>query len=124
MKIAVVGLGLRLPGGVHDLDDLRRLLRDGADVIRPVPPDRWDPEAWGTPPAGGFLDELATFADADIDDGVTRSQRAGLFQLLDDGLRIRWAPAHVRVGPVGKTLGDGRRHRLIHRHRLRAIRMR
>ncbi|PRY32478.1 type I polyketide synthase [Umezawaea tangerina] len=41
--IAVVGMGVRLPGGVADTDDLWRLLVDGVDAVGPFPVDRgWD----------------------------------------------------------------------------------
>ena len=68
--IAIVGVGLRLPGGVHDLDSYRRLLVEGVDAVGEVPGDRWDVDAWydaeGAPGKmntreGGFLDDVATF---------------------------------------------------------------
>ncbi|MDB4970230.1 MAG: hypothetical protein JWN44_5919, partial [Myxococcales bacterium] len=69
--IAIVGIGLRLPGGVCDLDGLWRLLESGADATIAVPADRWDadafydedPEAQGKAYArrGGFLDRVDLF---------------------------------------------------------------
>ena len=68
--IPIVGVGLRLPGGVDDVDSYRRLLHDGVDAVREVPPDRWDVDAWydaeGRPGTmitreAGFLDDVATF---------------------------------------------------------------
>ena len=38
--IAIVGIGLRLPGGVVDLDSLWSLLEQGIDAVGPVPEDR------------------------------------------------------------------------------------
>src|SRR5690606_13410525 len=69
--IAIVGIGCRFPGGASDPDAFWRLLRDGVDAIREVPPDRWDIDAVydaqrGTPGKsysrwGGFLDRIDTF---------------------------------------------------------------
>ena len=69
--IAVVGVGLRFPGGVHDLSSYWALLRDGVDAIREIPADRWSADAlfdadidapgkmntrWG-----GFIDDVDRF---------------------------------------------------------------
>ena len=69
--VAVVGVGLRFPGGAHDASSFWRLLRDGIDAIREVPADRWsvdalydeDPDAPGkmTTRWGGFLDDVDRF---------------------------------------------------------------
>ncbi|MFF7645684.1 beta-ketoacyl synthase N-terminal-like domain-containing protein [Streptomyces canus] len=67
--VAVIGLGCRLPGGVHGPADYWRLLTDGVDAIGRVPEDRWrdftpfPPE--DAPPYGGYLDDIAGF-DADF----------------------------------------------------------
>jgi acyl transferase domain-containing protein len=63
--IAVVGMGLRLPGGVEDAEGLERLLWGGVDAIGDIPPDRWpmellfdaDPDVPGKMSTrfGGFL---------------------------------------------------------------------
>jgi acyl transferase domain-containing protein/acyl carrier protein len=42
--IAIVGVGLRMPGGVEDLDGLWRLLEAEVDTVAPVPRERWDVE--------------------------------------------------------------------------------
>ncbi len=69
--IAIVGFGLRLPGGVHDADSYWQLLHNGVDAIVPIPPDRWDLEAfYDADPdapgkmytrAGGFLETIDQF---------------------------------------------------------------
>jgi myxalamid-type polyketide synthase MxaE and MxaD len=68
--IAVVGLACRLPGAPNAAA-YWKLLRDGVDAIREVPPERWDADAYFDPnPAapgkmntrwGGFLDDVAGF---------------------------------------------------------------
>jgi acyl transferase domain-containing protein/aryl carrier-like protein len=69
--IAIVGAGLRFPGGVRDLASYWELLRSGRDAVVEVPPDRWDVDAWYDPDReapgkmdvreGGFLEDVATF---------------------------------------------------------------
>ncbi|WP_333738405.1 acyltransferase domain-containing protein [Streptomyces sp. IBSBF 2806] len=67
--VAVIGVGCRLPGGVHGPGDYWRLLTGGVDAIRRVPEDRWR-DFTAYPPAeaprhGGYLDDIAGF-DADF----------------------------------------------------------
>ncbi|MFT5460596.1 MAG: acyl transferase domain-containing protein [Myxococcota bacterium] len=55
--IAVVGLGVRMPGGANDPDALWRLLCGTEDAFVEVPPDRWDADAFPELPRwGAFLD--------------------------------------------------------------------
>ena len=69
--VAVIGLGMRFPGGVQDPEGLWRLLSDGVDAVTEVPPDRWslaeyydaDPDAPGKilTRCGGFLEDVDKF---------------------------------------------------------------
>ncbi|GAA5087566.1 hypothetical protein GCM10023259_101450 [Thermocatellispora tengchongensis] len=70
--IAIVGMGCRFPGGIHDPEGLWRLLSAGEDAITHLPGDRgWDldalydpdPEKTGTSYArsGGFVHDAAEF---------------------------------------------------------------
>ena len=69
--IAIVGMGCRFPGGVHDPESYWQLLLDGVDAIGPVPAGRWDTDALfdADPDApgklyvreGGFLDDIDRF---------------------------------------------------------------
>ncbi|MCA9491888.1 MAG: acyltransferase domain-containing protein, partial [Myxococcales bacterium] len=119
--VAVVGVGLRLPGGVADSGSLRTLLREGRDAIVPVPADRWDPVTWGTPPAGGFLPELARFDAAAF--GMTDREADELDPAQRLLLEVAWEGLeHAGLAPdrqagsrtgvyVGLSLSDyGRRH--------------
>ena len=47
--IAVVGIGLRFPGGASDLASFWQLLAEGKDAISEIPPDRWDRDAYFDP---------------------------------------------------------------------------
>ncbi|MFD9791591.1 SDR family NAD(P)-dependent oxidoreductase [Streptomyces sp. NPDC059070] len=73
--VAIVGVGLRLPGGVSSLDAFWHALADGIDLVSDqAPADRFDHSAFVNPAgqspgkaytsAGGYLDDIAGF-DAD-----------------------------------------------------------
>ncbi|WP_240799939.1 type I polyketide synthase [Streptomyces sp. A1277] len=62
--VAVVGVGMRLPGGNDSMDDLDAFLREGRSGIGPLPRDRWAgevDESLITAAAGGFLDAVDEF---------------------------------------------------------------
>jgi acyl transferase domain-containing protein len=69
--VAIVGAGLRFPGGVRDLAGLWELLRSARDAIAEIPRDRWDIGAFYDEDAdapgkmftrhGGFIDEADRF---------------------------------------------------------------
>jgi pimaricinolide synthase PimS1 len=69
--IAIVGIGLRTPGGVGDLEQLWHLLEDGEDTAGPIPAGRWDVDAHFDPDPeapghsyvrhGSFLDAIDQF---------------------------------------------------------------
>lgn len=67
--IAIIGMGCRLPGGVHDPEQLWTLLEHGVDAVTRVPADRWDPASNDADaPAGvdptpfaGLLDDVVGF---------------------------------------------------------------
>jgi thioester reductase-like protein len=50
--IAIIGLGLRFPGGASDPGSFWQLLREGRDAISEIPLDRWSPRAFYDPEAG------------------------------------------------------------------------
>lgn len=69
--IAVIGVGCRFPGGAVDAASFWRLLHDGVDAIREVPPDRWNIDEYYDPHPGvpgkmstrwgGFIDDVDKF---------------------------------------------------------------
>jgi acyl transferase domain-containing protein/SAM-dependent methyltransferase/acyl carrier protein len=69
--LAIIGIGCRFPGSVHDVASYWQLLRDGIDAISEVPPDRWDIDALFDPDPdapgkissryGGFLESVDGF---------------------------------------------------------------
>ncbi|MDH6120729.1 acyl transferase domain-containing protein/acyl carrier protein [Kitasatospora sp. GAS204A] len=76
--LAVVGVGLRLPGGIDDLDSYWAALESGRDLVRTRPPGRMAPFAdeWAElPHQGSFLDEVLGF-DADFFGISPREARA------------------------------------------------
>ena len=68
--VAIVGIGCRLPGDVHDPDGLWSVLMEGRECIVDIPGTRWDPARHGDP--------------AGKAPGRSYVQRAGL--LCDDSL--------------------------------------
>jgi len=69
--LAIVGMGCRLPGGANSPAALWDLLVRGVDAVTPIPPDRWngdaffdaDPDAPGkiATREGAFIDGIAEF---------------------------------------------------------------
>ena len=106
--IAIVGLGLRLPGGVVDLDSLWQVLKGGVDTIGPVPPSRWDAERffdadpdrpgtmWTT--QGGFLDRIDLFDAAFFGISPREAERMDPQQRLM--LELAWETLeHAGIAP-------------------------
>ncbi|WP_427918250.1 acyltransferase domain-containing protein [Streptomyces sp. cg40] len=105
--VAVIGVGCRLPGGVHGPDGYWQLLIDGVDAIRRVPEDRWGdftpfPPA-ETPLYGGYLDDIAGF-DADFfrisprEAAVMDPQQRILLEVVRETLDHAAVPAAALAG--------------------------
>ena len=110
--VAVIGLGCRFPGGADNPERLWRLLMDGRDAVRTVPPDRWQRRSGGDPLPGsaadllrgpgrwgGFLDDVARF------DAGFFGIAAGEARLMDPQqrllLEVAWdALAHAALDPA------------------------
>ncbi|MYS81514.1 type I polyketide synthase [Embleya scabrispora] len=114
--IAIVGIGLRLPGGAESPDEFDTFLRAGRSGIRTIPEDRWDVAALsarepdekgriGTH-SGGFLDRLDLF-DAPFFNISPKEAR-----YIDPQQRIvletAWqALEHAGIDPTPLRRGDG-----------------
>lgn len=96
--VAVIGTGLRFPGGAVDADSYWTVLTGGSDVLRGVPPDRWDVEEYydaraATPGStsariGGFLDHADRF-DHDFF-GLSRSEAEAMDPQQRLTLEVTW----------------------------------
>ncbi|MBN1479446.1 type I polyketide synthase [candidate division KSB1 bacterium] len=73
--IAIVGIGCRFPGGIHNPQDFWDLLCNGIDAVTEIPKDRWDIDVYFDPDPnqpgkmsvrhGAFLQDITGF-DADF----------------------------------------------------------
>lgn len=105
--VAVIGVGCRLPGGVHGPGDYWRLLTGGVDAIRRVPEDRWRDFGAFPPedalPYGGYLDDIAGF-DADFfrisprEAAVMDPQQRILLEVVHETLAHAAVPAASLAG--------------------------
>jgi len=77
--IAVIGIGCRLPGA-EGPEQFWKLLREGADAIGPVPPDRW-PSGEGTE-WGGFVENAGAFDHSHFSISVREAERMDVQQRL------------------------------------------
>jgi acyl transferase domain-containing protein len=119
--IANVGIGCRFPGGVTDAASFWRLLDEGRNAIRGVPPDRWNLARYyhgdGTAPGsmatrwGGFVDTLQDFDAAFW--GIAPREALRMDPQQRWLLEVAWeaiedggiAPASLRGGRVGVFVG-------------------
>jgi len=71
MKIAVVGIAFRLPGGICDEQTFWQVLENGMDVVTEIPSQRWGKDCYGHPKrkepgksvtwSAGVLDQVEAF---------------------------------------------------------------
>lgn len=106
--IAVVGMGLRLPGGVSSPEAYERLLWSGRDAISEVPEDRWDRDAFDAMLAdvpdpggmrfGGFLDDVKGFDNGFFNISPVEADSMDPQQRL--ALEVAWeALEHAAIAP-------------------------
>ena len=119
--IAIVGLGCRAPGGVHDATTFWRLLSEGRDAVGPVPKHRWDHEAFFDPDpeapgkiaatAAGFCDRVDEFDAAFFGlspreaDGMDPQQRMLLEACWETLENAGLAPDRLHSSPTGVYVG-------------------
>lgn len=70
-KIAIIGMGLRFPGGLNNVADFWKFLEEERDAVVEIPPDRWNIERFYDPQPGlpgksmakygGFIDGIDLF---------------------------------------------------------------
>ncbi|GAA4520927.1 hypothetical protein GCM10023191_098530 [Actinoallomurus oryzae] len=104
--IAVIGTGLRLPGGIEDLDAYWEALAEGRDLVRPMPEARKGPfaDAWATlPQRGGFLDEVLDFDAAFF--GISPREARGLDPQHRLLLEVTWEALEDAALPPGRLAG-------------------
>jgi acyl transferase domain-containing protein/acyl carrier protein len=75
--VAIVGMGLRFPGSGSDPEQFWRMIAEGRDAVKLIPPDRWDRDEFYSPDAatpgkintryGAFLDDVRRFDAAFFD---------------------------------------------------------
>lgn len=105
--IAVVGVGLRLPGGIDDLDGYWDALAAGRDMVRPIPQHRKEPFAaeWDKlPQRGGFLDEVLGFDAAFF--GISPREARHLDPQQRLLLEVAWEAVENAGMPAGRLSGS------------------
>ncbi|MFJ5997440.1 SDR family NAD(P)-dependent oxidoreductase [Streptomyces sp. NPDC092370] len=114
--VAIVGIGLRFPGGSGSPDEFDTFLREGRSGIGPIPRDRWDVEAF-TPEgpddkgkirasAGGFLDRIDLFDAAFFNISPKEARYMDPQQRLL--LETAWqALEHAGIDPAPLRRGNG-----------------
>ncbi|WP_225650905.1 beta-ketoacyl synthase N-terminal-like domain-containing protein, partial [Streptomyces solaniscabiei] len=106
--VAIIGAGLRLPGGIDTLDAYWTALAEGRDLVRPMPEHRKGPfaDAWrGLPQRGGFLDEVLDF-DAGFF-GISPREARHLDPQHRLLLEVAWEALEHAAVPAG-TLAEAR----------------
>jgi len=120
-SIAVIGIGCRFPGGIHDPDSMWQALITGRDCISEIPQDRWNVDKFFHPKRGlagksatrwgGFVDDIDLFdaeffnisrREAELMDPQQRMLLEVCWESLEDAGLV---PASLRGMPVGVFMG-------------------
>lgn len=114
--IAIVGIGLKAPGGNESAEDFADFLLAGRSGIRPIPEDRWDVEAFQaktkddrgkiTAKAVGFLDRIDEFDAPFFNISPKEAQYVDPQQRIV--LETAWqALEHAGIDPTTLRRGNG-----------------
>lgn len=113
--IAIVGMGVRLPGNVVNLDDLSELLRAAGDATSEIPADRWNNQALYAAEGGrgrirtnrgGYLADISHFDPKFFNLSPKEADYVDPQQRLV--LETAWeALEHAQVDPDTLRGGDG-----------------
>ncbi|MGW8655235.1 type I polyketide synthase [Streptomyces diastaticus] len=113
--IAIVGLGVRLPGGITTPGALHQSLAAGVDTIREIGSDRWDhgafydpdPEAVGRTHMrhAGLIDDVDTFDAAFF--GISPREAAHVDPQQRLLLEVAWEAFEDAGMPAGRLAGSG-----------------
>lgn len=97
--VAIIGVGCRLPGGVHTPEAFWQLLVQGRDPVGPLGEDRRRRQRWPDGGNGGFLDRVDTFDPAFFNISAREAETMDPQQRL--ALTVAWeALEHANV-PAG-----------------------
>ncbi|MDN0197936.1 type I polyketide synthase [Streptomyces sp. S.PNR 29] len=114
--VAIVGVGLRFPGGSNSLEEFEEFLRTGSSGIGPLPQDRWDVAAF-TPQhpddkgkirarAGGYLERIDLFDAGFFNISPKEAQYIDPQQRML--LETAWqALEHANIDPTPLRRGNG-----------------
>ena len=120
--IAVVGMGCRYPGGVKSPDEFWELLSSGRDVLREIPNERWDVDAYFDPEMtvpgkmyvrqGYYLDDIDQFDPQFF--GLSPREAESLDPQQRLVMEVSWetlehagiAPSKLRGGKTGVFVGQ------------------
>ncbi|KAI6379931.1 hypothetical protein MCOR25_001832 [Pyricularia grisea] len=100
--IAIVGMGMRLPGGIHDAESYWDLLVNGRTTRTPIPKSRFDMDAWHnvTSRHGHFLaDEMLRRLDTSFFSSLSRQEA----EMMDPRQRLLLEVVHEAFETAGET---------------------
>lgn len=120
--VAVVGMGCRYPGDVKNPDEFWELLESGRDVLREIPSERWDIDAYYDPEMtvpgkmyvrhGHYLDDIDQFDPQFF--GLSPREAESLDPQQRLVMEVSWetlehagiAPSHLKGGKTGVFVGQ------------------
>lgn len=112
VPIAIIGMGMRLPGGCHNAETFWNFLMEKKEGIIPVPNTRWNPEGFHdlTGKPGTIKAREGNFLDIDLGafDAGFFSMTAAQIEQADPQQRILLETVYESVVNAGETNIRGR----------------